>query len=93
MKTLSLAKARLSDLVDQVNRRDGKIVITKNGRPAAVLVSVDEHDSWQGDPRCALGRRLDARDQVWVARAQGTQAQVLYASRTSQVIEYQYWKV
>jgi prevent-host-death family protein len=49
MKTLSLsdAKAKLSGLVDQVSRRDEEIVITKNGRPAAVLVSADEYDSWQ----------------------------------------------
>jgi prevent-host-death family protein len=49
MKTLSLsdAKAKLSGLVDDVSRRDEEIVITKNGRPAAVLVSADEYDSWQ----------------------------------------------
>ena len=49
MKTLSIsdAKAKLSSLVDQVSRRDEEVVITKNGRPAAVLVSADEYDSWQ----------------------------------------------
>lgn len=49
MKTLSLseAKAKLSGLVDEVETRDEEIVITKNGRPAAVLVSADEHDSWR----------------------------------------------
>lgn len=49
MKTLSLsdAKAKLSGLVDQVSRRDEEVIITKNGRPAAVLVSADEYESWQ----------------------------------------------
>ena len=49
MKTLSLseAKAKLSGLVDEVSRRDEEVVITKNGRPAAVLVSADEYESWQ----------------------------------------------
>ena len=49
MKTLPLteAKTRLSGLVDDVNRRDEEIVITRNGRPAAVLVSADEYASWQ----------------------------------------------
>lgn len=49
MKTLSLseAKTKLSGLVDEVSRRDEEVVITKNGRPAAVLVSADEYDSWQ----------------------------------------------
>ncbi len=49
MKTLPLsdAKANLSGLVDEVSRRDEEIVITRNGRPAAVLVSADEYNSWQ----------------------------------------------
>lgn len=49
MKTLSLseAKAKLSNLVEEVEARDEEIVITKNGRPAAVLVSPDEYDSWK----------------------------------------------
>jgi len=49
MKTLSLSdvKARLSGLVDEVERRDEEIVITRNGQPAAVLVSPDEYESWK----------------------------------------------
>ena len=49
MKTLSLSevKAKLSQLVDEVESRDERIVITRKGRPAAVLVSQDDHDSWQ----------------------------------------------
>ena len=49
MKTLPLSevKANLSKLVDQVEDRDERIVITRKGRPAAVLVSQDDLDSWQ----------------------------------------------
>ena len=49
MKTLSLseAKMKLSALVTLVSAVDEEIVITKNGRPAAVLVSPDEFESWQ----------------------------------------------
>jgi len=49
MKTLSLseAKANLSGLIEDVERRDEEVVITKNGRPAAVLVSPDEYESWK----------------------------------------------
>src|SRR5438132_2894453 len=49
MKTLSLTevKAKLSELVDEVESRDERIVITRRGRPAAVLVSQDDLDSWQ----------------------------------------------
>lgn len=49
MKTLSLseAKAKLSGLIEDVERRDEEVVITRNGRPAAVLVSPDEYESWK----------------------------------------------
>jgi len=48
MATLSLseAKMKLSWLVDKVNTTDEEVVITKNGRPAAVLVSPDEFEGW-----------------------------------------------
>ena len=45
--SLSQAKANLSGLVEDVARRDEEIVITRNGRPAAVLVSPEEYASWQ----------------------------------------------
>lgn len=49
MKTLPLseAKSRLSGLIEQVRARDEEVVITKNGRPAAVLVSPEEFESWK----------------------------------------------
>jgi antitoxin YefM len=47
MKTLSLseAKMKLSNLIDVVNTTEEEILITKNGSPAAVLISSDEFDS------------------------------------------------
>ena len=49
MKTLSLseAKMKLSSLVEAVSTTDEEIVITKNGSPAAVLVSPDEFEGWK----------------------------------------------
>ena len=49
MKILSLseAKMKLSELVDRVHSTDEEVVITKNGRPAAVLVSPDEFEGWK----------------------------------------------
>lgn len=44
---LSEAKARLNRLVDEVRERQEEILITKNGRPAAVLLSADEVESWK----------------------------------------------
>ncbi len=48
MKTLSLSevKMKLSALLDALAVTDEEVVITKNGRPAGVLVSPDEFESW-----------------------------------------------
>ena len=47
MKTLSLseAKMKLSGLVQAVSDTDEEIVITKNGAPAAVLISPGEFEN------------------------------------------------
>ena len=49
MKTLSLseAKMKLSALIDSIGVTGQEVVITKNGRPAAVLVSPDEFEGWR----------------------------------------------
>lgn len=47
MKALSVseAKMKLSSLVEAVKTTEEEILITKNGSPAAVLISPDEYDS------------------------------------------------
>jgi prevent-host-death family protein len=47
MKTLSLseAKMKLSGLVNEISATDEEVVITKNGSPAAVLISPGEFES------------------------------------------------
>lgn len=49
MRTLSLseAKMKLSELIENVYSTDEEVMITKNGRPSAVLVSPDEFESWK----------------------------------------------
>jgi prevent-host-death family protein len=49
MTTLSVseAKMKLSALTDSVNTTHEEVVITKNGKPVAVLVSPDEFNSWR----------------------------------------------
>ena len=49
MKTLPLSevKMKLSQLISEVNSMDEQITITRNGKPAAVLISPQEFDSWQ----------------------------------------------
>ena len=48
MKTLPLSevKAKLSELVSQVTDTDARIVVTRNGRAVAVLMSQDDYESW-----------------------------------------------
>jgi len=47
MKTLSLSEAKMefSALVDEVNTSDEEVIVTQNGRPAAVIISPDEYES------------------------------------------------
>jgi len=49
MRTLSLseAKMKLSGLIEEVKKRDEEILITKNGSPAAVLISPEEFEGWK----------------------------------------------
>jgi len=49
METLSLseAKMKLSELIEKVRSTDTEVIITKNGRPAAVLISPDEFEGWR----------------------------------------------
>jgi prevent-host-death family protein len=46
-ETLPLAtvKARFSEIVDRVARQQDRVIVTRNGQPAAVLVSTDDLDS------------------------------------------------
>ena len=48
-RTLSLSevKIKLSQLVQDIIRREDEIIITRSGRPAAVLVSAEEYESWK----------------------------------------------
>ena len=49
MKTLPLSevKMKLSQLIQEVSSQDAEITITRNGKPAAILISPDEFDSWK----------------------------------------------
>lgn len=47
METMSLAaaKARFSELVDRVERQQDRVIVTRNGKPAAVMISMDDLES------------------------------------------------
>lgn len=67
------ARAGLSDLLDLVQREQEHVVITRNGKPAAILMSVDEWESWEdtvdilSDP-AALERLAEAEEDVKAGR-------------------------
>jgi antitoxin YefM len=42
---LAEVKAKLSALIDALEREHGRVVITKHGRPAAVLLSIEDLES------------------------------------------------
>jgi prevent-host-death family protein len=43
--SLRNVKDRFSEFVDRVDREHERVVVTRNGRPAAVLISPDDLDS------------------------------------------------
>ena len=44
---LSEVKAKLGRLVAEIEARDEGIIITRNGRAAAVLLSADQFEGWR----------------------------------------------
>ncbi len=86
-ETLSLAhiKAHLSEVVDRVEHQHDRVVLTRNGRPAAVLVSPDDLEALEetldllSDPR-ALAEIEQAREEIangQVVRAEALRAKYL----------------
>ena len=69
MKTLSLseAKMKLSALIESVKTTDEEVIITKNGSPAAVLISSDEYESWQETLAIRSDKELTAEIQTGLA--------------------------
>ena len=62
-ETLSLAsvKARFSELVDRVERQQDRVVVTRNGKPAAVLISADDLESLEETLAVMSDRSLAAQ--------------------------------
>lgn len=55
---LSEVKAKLSELVDEVAARDEEIVITRNGRATAVILSQDQFEGWRETVEILADREL-----------------------------------
>jgi len=80
---LSSVKAHLSELVDRVEDQHDRVVLTRNGKPAAVLISHDDLESLEetlsilSDP--AAIKQIHESEQ---ALAAGEQAAALAELRT-----------
>jgi antitoxin YefM len=51
-------KNRLSEVVDRLEREHGRVVITKHGRPAAVVLSIEDLESLEATLEVLGNRRL-----------------------------------
>jgi antitoxin YefM len=75
-RPLSSVKAHLSELVDRVEGQHDRVVVTRNGRPAAVLISNDDLEELEetlaimSDP--ALMRQIQESEQALSSGEQGT---------------------
>ena len=67
------ARATLSDLLDLVEREQEHVVITRKGKPVAIVMSVDEWESWEetidvlSDPE-AMAQLAESEDDVKAGR-------------------------
>ena len=83
-KTLPISevKARLPALVLGVQEREEEIVVTRNGRPAAVLVNVDEYERLKetvdvlGDPE--LMRQIRRSRHFYAAGGKGLSLEAVF---------------
>ena len=70
-------KNHLSEVVDKVEREHDRVIITKHGRPAAVVVSIDDLESLE-ETLDIMGRpRLLAQVRDSLAELERDEAQVL----------------
>jgi prevent-host-death family protein len=63
---LAQVKARLSEIVDRVLNQQERVVVTRNGRPAAVIVSPDDLESLE--ETLAVMSDPDLMDQIRQSR-------------------------
>jgi antitoxin YefM len=62
-ETLPLAtvKAKFSEIVDRVERQQDRVIVTRNGQPAAVLLSPDDLESLEETLAVMSDRSLRAQ--------------------------------
>ena len=63
-------------MVEEVERRDEEIVITKNSRPVAVLVSHDKYESWKETLAVRADRELMREIKTGLAALRSSRAKL-----------------
>jgi len=58
---LADVKNRLSEVVERLEREHGRVVITKHGRPAAVVLSIDDLEGLEATLELLADQRLMRR--------------------------------
>jgi len=77
LMTLRDVKNRLSEVVDQVEREHDRVIITKHGRPAAVVLSVADLESLEETLDLMARPKLLAQVRDSLAELQSGRAQEL----------------
>jgi antitoxin YefM len=72
METIPLAsaKAKLSEVVDRVEREQDRVTITRNGRPVAMIVSLDDIEGLEETLEILSDKRLMRKIRAGVAAAE-----------------------
>lgn len=70
-------KNRLSEVVDQVEREHGRVVITRHGKPAAVVISTDDLASLEETLEVVSRPQLIAQVRDSLAELAAGEAEVL----------------
>lgn len=70
-------KNRLSEVIDRLEHEHGRVVVTKHGRPAAVMLNVDDLES--------LEETLEVLSNPTLAEAVRTGERDVAAGRTEQL--------
>jgi antitoxin YefM len=66
---LAAVKAHFSEVADRVQKQQERIVVTRNGRPAVVLISPDDLESLEETLAILSDRRLLAKVRKGLAEA------------------------
>ncbi len=72
METLPLAtvKAKLSEVVDRVEREQDRVTITRNGRPVAMIVGMDDIEGLEETLEILSDKRLMRKIRAGIAAAE-----------------------